>query len=87
MSIDKYEKTLETVIIEDIFMPETKELLRKNDSITLLESIINYFGNVSYCDDEYLRDIFLTTVLEKLGNDRAILKIAQNYMGDKTKQI
>ena len=52
-SVKEYGEVLETVVIEDIFMPE-------------------------------LINIFSVTVLEILGNDKAILKVAKQYMGEKT---
>lgn len=85
--VDKYGKILETVIIEDVFLPEIIELLRTNENTKLLYSIFKYFEEVSNCEDEHLINIFSITVLEVLGNDRAILKTAQEYMGSKTKQL
>ena len=86
-SIENYGEILETVIIEDIFMPCIIKLLSENKNIKLLERIFKYFEEVSNCEDEHLLNIFSTTVLEVLGNDRAILKIAQEFMGPKTIQL
>lgn len=84
-SIEEYGLLLETVVIEDIFMPDIIELISDNKDINLLEDIFNYFEEVSNCKDEHLINIFSTTVLEILGNDKQILKSAQKYMGPKTK--
>ena len=35
-------------------------------------------------NDSLLINIFSVTVLEILGNDKAILKVAKQYMGEKT---
>ena len=35
-------------------------------------------------NDSHLINIFSVTVLEILGNDKAILKVAKQYMGEKT---
>lgn len=86
-SLEKYGELLETVVIEDVFMPEIIKLLSENENIKLLEQIFKYFEEVSNCNEEHLINIFSTTVLEVLGNDRTILKTAQNYMGDKTMQL
>lgn len=83
-SIEEYGVLLETVVIEDIFMPEIIKLIRENKNIKLLEDIFNYFEKVSNCEDEHLINIFSTTVLEILGNDKQILRNAQKYMGPKT---
>jgi len=86
-SIERYGEVLETVIIEDIFMPEIIKLLSENRNSKLLESIFNYFEEVSDCKDDYLINIFSVTVLESLGNDKTILGVAQEYMGPKTMQL
>ncbi|MGB8452337.1 MAG: resolvase [Anaerocolumna sp.] len=93
-SKDDYEKSiedngeiLETVIIEDVFMPKVLKLLVEETNTDLIKRIFNYFEEVSHCDDEHLLNIFSVTVLEVLGNDKVILKIAQKYMGPKTIQL
>lgn len=85
--LEKYGELLETVVIEDVFMPEIIKLLRENENTKLIERIFKYFEEVSNCEDEHLINIFSITVLEILGNDKTVLKTAQNYMGDKTMQL
>lgn len=41
--VKKYGEVLETVIVEDIFMPLILELLIQNRDEKLLEDIFNYF--------------------------------------------
>lgn len=86
-SIAFHGEVLETVIIEDIFMPEIIKLLSGERNINLLERIFNYFEEVSNCEDAQLKNVFSITVLEILGNDRKILGTAQKYMGTKTVQL
>lgn len=86
-SIEDYGETLETVIIEDIFMPEFIKLLSEDKNIKLLKSIFDYFEEISNCEDNHLINIFTITVLEILGNERTILGIAQKYMGPETMQL
>ena len=86
-SIEEYGLLLETVVIEDIFMPDIIKLISENKEIKLLEDIFNYFEDVSSCKDEHLINIFSTTILEILGNDKQVLKNAQKYMGPKTKLL
>lgn len=83
-NVKEHGAILETVIIEDIFMPEILKLLNDNKEFILLDNIFEYFEEVANCNDPYLLDIFSITVLEVLGNDKAILKIAKKYMGPKT---
>ncbi|SFF40193.1 hypothetical protein SAMN04487969_13413 [Paenibacillus algorifonticola] len=86
-SIEFNGEVLETVIIEDVFMPEIIKLLKEERNVNLLESIFNYFEEVSNCEDTQLKNNFSVTVLEILGNDKSILVTAQKYMGTKTIQL
>ncbi|HBD65205.1 MAG TPA: resolvase [Clostridiales bacterium] len=86
-SIEYNGEVLETVIIEDIFMPEIIKLLSEDTNIKLIKHIFNYFEGIANCEDDYLLNIFSITVLEILGNDKMILGIAQKYMGPKTMQL
>ena len=83
-SVEEYGEVLETVVIEDIFMPELLTLLAKNEDAELLSNIFNYFEEIINKNDSHLINIFSVTVLEILGNDKAILKVAKQYMGEKT---
>jgi len=86
-SIEDNGEILDTVIIEDIFMPEIIKLLSEETNINLIKRVFDYFEEVSNSEDSYLQNIFSVTVLEILGNDRTILGIAKKYMGPKTTQL
>lgn len=83
-SVEEYGQVLETVVIEDIFMPPILKLLRENKESQLLESIFKYFEEIVNGNDSHLINVFSITVLEILGNDKVILEIAKQYMGAKT---
>ena len=83
-SVKEYGEVLETVVIEDIFMPPILKLLSENMESKLLESIFKYFEEIVNSDDSHLINIFSSTVLEILGNDKVILETAKQYMGTKT---
>lgn len=83
-SIKEYGEVLETVVIEDIFMPPILKLLSENKEQQLLENIFKYFEEIVNSDDVHLINIFEITVLEILGNDKLILEKAKQYMGTKT---
>ena len=83
-SVEEYGEVLETVVIEDIFMPELLTLLAKNEDAELLSNMFNYFEEIINKNDSHLINIFSVTVLEILENDKAILKVAKQYMGEKT---
>ncbi len=83
-SIKEYGEVLETVVIEDIFMPPILKLLSENREQQLLESIFKYFEEIVNSDDSHLINVLSITVLEMLGNDKVILETAKQYMGTKT---
>lgn len=83
-SIEKYGHLLETVVIEDVFMPQIITLLSKNEEKELLEEMFSFFEEVSMDADDDLRNTFLVTVMEVLGNDKVILQVARSYMSKKT---
>jgi len=86
-SVSHYGEVLETVIIEDIFMPEIIKLLKTEKNIELLKSIFEYFEGVSNSTDGQLVDNFSVTVLEILGSYEELLSIAKKYMEPKTMQL
>ena len=86
-SIEHYNQKLETVLIEDIIMPEIINLLCKETDIKLIKGIFDYFEEVSNFGDNHLLNIFSITALEIFGNDKEILKLAQKYMGPKTMKL
>lgn len=83
-SIKEYGEVLETVVIEDIFMPPILKLLSENKERQLLKNIFKYFEEIVNSDNVHLINVFVITVLEILGNDKLILENAKQYMGTKT---
>lgn len=86
-SIEEYGELLETVVIEDVFMPEIIKLLDKDENTKLLKEIFDYFEIIVGCGNQTLVSNFGVTTLEILGNDKVILKTAQKYMGEKTNAL
>ncbi len=84
-SIEMNGELLETVVIENVLMPQVIRLLSENGECDLIKRIFDYFEQVSCSGEEQLINNFSVTVLEILGNDREILNIAQLYMGHETK--
>jgi len=87
MNIEEYGERLDTIVIEDIFMPKIISLLCEDQNISLLNEIFEYFEEVLKSDNAYLVNIMKITILEVLGNDKVILAKAQKYMGAKTKEM
>ena len=83
--VEKYGMVIETIVIEDIFMPEIIKLLQLNEYSDLLEKVFIYIEEtVNEDNNGHLIDILLVTVFEILGNDRELLKRAKQYMGPKS---
>ena len=82
--ISEYEERLDTIVVEDIIMPEVIALLEKNADKDKLEEIFEYFEDVCINSDTYLNNVFSITALEILGNDKSILETAKKYMGPVT---
>ena len=78
---------LDTIVIEEIIMPEVIELLKKDEDEEKLKEIFDYFENVCIDSEEYLNNVFSITVLEILGNDKIILEKAKKYMGRITTKL
>ena len=86
-SIRRFGEILETVVIEDIFMPKIIKLLSVEDNVQLIKKIFEYFEKVSNSNDTHLINLFSITALEMLGNDKVILEKAKKYMGSKTIEL
>ncbi len=80
----EYGECLDTIVIEEVIMPEVINLLKKDTDTNKLMEIFDYFEDVSINSDEYLKNVFSITTLEILGNDRDILNTAKKYMGPVT---
>lgn len=83
-NIDRYGELLSTVVIEDIFMPEIIQIIKKDTEISKLTELFDYLEMVVELGDEKLINIISVTMLEILGNDRDVLNLARKYMGPKT---
>ena len=75
---------LDTIVIEEIIMPEVIDLLKKNNDEKKLKEIFDYFEDVCIDSDDYLNNVFSITALEILGNEKNILETAKKYMGPVT---
>ncbi len=72
---------MDTIVVEDIIMPQIIALLRKNEDNKKLIALFEYFEEVVTKADDYLLNVFSVTVLEILGNTREDLNTAKIYMG------
>lgn len=86
-SVNHYGEVLETVIIEDIFMPEIIKIIKAEKNTKLIENIFVCFEEVCNSTDSHLVDNFSVTILEILSSYKDLLDISQKYMGPKTRQL
>lgn len=80
----EYGERLDTIVVEEIIMPEVIELLKKNSDEKKIMEIFVFFEDVCINSDDYLNNVFSITVLEILGNEKYILENAKKYMGPAT---
>lgn len=85
--IRKYNERLDTVVVEDVFMPKIISVIKAESNKELLTNLFAYFEEVANSSDKYFLNLFSITIMETLGNDKEILKKAQKYMGTKTMQL
>lgn len=85
--IEEFGERLDTIVIEEIIMPEVIELLKKDEDEEKIKEIFDYFEKVCINSEEYLNNVFSITALEILGNDKIILEKAKKYMGPITTKL
>ena len=82
-----YGERLDTIVIEEIIMPEVINLLKNDIETEKIKRLFDYFEEVCINSDAYLLNVFSITSLEILGNDRDILKKAKKYMDPTTTKL
>ena len=82
--MEDYFEGLDTIVIEEIIMPEVIALLKKDADKEKLKGVFDYFEDVCINADDYLNNVFSITALEILGNEKSILETAKKYMGPTT---
>lgn len=82
-----YGKILETVAMEDLFVPCIIDMLVSENDSNEIQRVFDLIENELNENDKHSKNLIQTTILECLGNDRSILKKAQKYMGSKTKEM
>ena len=82
-----YGKILETVAMEDLFVPCIIDMLVSENDSNEIQGVFDLIENELNENDEHSKNLIQTTILECLGNDRSKLKKAQKNMGSKTKEM
>lgn len=93
-AVEKYENikktygcVLETVVIEDVFVPLIIDTINKEEDTELIKQIFDLFEKTANRNDQHFLDVFSTTILECLGNNNDILCKARKYMGPVTHDL
>ncbi|ERK29123.1 DUF7674 family protein [Clostridium intestinale] len=74
-------------IFGDVLNPFLIQELRKNIKGELLERIFEFLEKMATSNDVLVKEVLGCTVLERIGDDKAILKKAEKYMKKETKKI
>lgn len=74
-------------IFGDVLNPYLVDLLRNDKNEEILKRVFDFLEDMATCDDEYVKNVLMATVLEYLGDDRKILMASQKYMGSFTKKL
>jgi|GEM_PF-780548 len=75
------------IIFGNVLDPYLINLLEINEDKELLGRIFDFLEKMATCSYVKVQDVLGATVLERLGDDKTILKKAQEYMGKETKKM
>jgi len=74
-------------VFEDVLQKLVLELLRTGEDDALLQRIFAFFEEVANSSDRDVTDLLGIAILEPLVFDRASVRRAWKYMGEKTKEF
>ena len=74
-------------IFGDVLNPFLIEALHKNVKEELLEKVFAFLERMAKSDDVLVQEVLGCTVLERIGDDKAILQKAKKYMKEETRRI
>lgn len=74
-------------IFGDILNPFLIEALHKNENEELLKKVFAFLERMATSNDSLVQEVLGCTVLERIGDDKAILKKAKKYMKEETNKI
>lgn len=79
------------VVYGDLLNPYLLQLLASPDATTeevaSLHRIFAFLERLARDDDPRIQEVVSTTVIERLGSDRALLNIGRRYMGEFTRLL
>ena len=75
------------VVFGDVLDPYLVELLTADRQDAALVAAFSLLEEMATSTDVAVQEVLATTVLERLGDDRAILERARRYMGPATRRL
>jgi len=85
--IKEFGEMLSYVFVEDVIMPEVIELIKKSKDIVKIKEIFRFFEVVAEQADEELKNLFMISVLEKLGTEEELFEKSKAFMGPRTTEL
>ncbi len=76
-----WDEVLPHIVFGDVLNPYVIQLLRTNKETSTIKHIFDFYERMATCDDLYVKQILTTTVLEGLGDEKAIINRAREYLG------
>lgn len=74
-------------IFGDVLNPFLIEELHKDVKDELLEKVFEFLESMATSNDVLVQEVLGCTVLERIGDDKTILKKAEKYMKEETKKL
>jgi hypothetical protein len=74
-------------IFGDVLNPFLIEKLNLLDDRHLIERIFDFLELMALSQDEKVKEVLACTVLERLGDDKSMLRQAESFMKENTKKI
>lgn len=86
---DWYEDMLDLphIFYGDLLTPFMLLLLEDDNNSEDISEIFLFLEKLAKSDDSQIREVVQTSVLERIGDDKEILKTSYKYMGEATRKL
>lgn len=77
-------------LLPHVFFGECNEYfiqLLEKEKTDKLEKLFNFFERMATKGDDYVKELLIVTILERLGDDKKILNTTYKYMGKETRKV
>lgn len=80
-------RDLQHVMFGDLLNPLLLRKLRLGDDVSFLASAFDFLECLAMSEDLRVQEVVQMTVLERIGDDKAILLEARRYMGPRSRKL